>query len=172
MRPVLEQLIAADPQPPVQVTRDGSRAEEWVCRKLQQGVPPDWRVLENMVVADQELKGNAVRGKGIKGEADALLLDAQGVCQSIIEIKVGEARLCWVGAGWRSGWPGACVMWRVLARACWFGSSNQQANKMSIHPNKQTNKQTNKTIIIITITITITKPAKPACVAHPKTLKP
>lgn len=59
--------------------RDGAAAESWACARLAAAVAalqPGWRVVPNAIRAD------VPNERGVKGEADALLIDEHGLCQA------------------------------------------------------------------------------------------
>jgi len=87
LAPVLERVLAADPQTPVHVERDGAAAEAWANSRLRAAAHgTGWRVYSSATRTD------VMNEKGLKGEADALLLDPQAICRGIVEMKIGSAR--------------------------------------------------------------------------------
>ncbi|KAJ9529677.1 hypothetical protein QJQ45_014465 [Haematococcus lacustris] len=115
--PVLTAIMAVDPAPRVSVNRDGKANEEWACKRLSSSLPPGWSLMsstsiiemhdEKMEQQQGRVQGLGLRQKaglrqgqrqpaniklgqrGLKGEMDALLIDPQGICQGIVEVKIG-----------------------------------------------------------------------------------
>ncbi|KAJ9529823.1 hypothetical protein QJQ45_022226 [Haematococcus lacustris] len=115
--PVLTAIMAVDSVPRVSVNRDGKANEEWACKRLSSSLPPGWSLMSSTSIIEMhddkmeqqqgQVQGLGLRQKaglrqgqrqpanvklgqrGLKGEMDALLIDPQGICQGIVEVKIG-----------------------------------------------------------------------------------
>lgn len=69
--------------------RDGAAAEAWACARLSSAMaataPPGWSLAPNALRADIAFE------RGVKGEADVLLMDEAGECQVC---EAGECQAC------------------------------------------------------------------------------
>jgi hypothetical protein len=86
LEPKLRTVFEADPAVRASVNRDGAAAEAWACQQIMESaadVAPGWKLLPSAIRVD------VPNVKGVKGEADGLLLDECGVCQGVVEVKIG-----------------------------------------------------------------------------------
>ncbi|GAX78184.1 hypothetical protein CEUSTIGMA_g5626.t1 [Chlamydomonas eustigma] len=86
LQPLLRTVFEADPAIIPSVNRNGAAAEAWACQQILEStaaVAPGWQVVTSAVRMDVQSI------KGVKGEADGLLIDEQGVCQGVVEVKIG-----------------------------------------------------------------------------------
>ncbi|KAJ9526228.1 hypothetical protein QJQ45_009694 [Haematococcus lacustris] len=102
MGPVLESIMEVDPTPMIGINRDGKAAEAWACQQLYSSLPPGWGLLTSSNILTVQDQGQAygqqpfanilLGQQGVKGEADALLMSPDGLCQSVVEVKIGGNR--------------------------------------------------------------------------------
>eukprot|EP00798_Chlamydomonas_sp_ICE-L_P030727 gene30727-35763_t len=81
---VLRRLVDAHPTPRKRRNRPGFEAEDWASQALRLcASEQDWDLYSSASRTDMAWT------KGVKGEADALLMDSSNLCQGVVEIKIG-----------------------------------------------------------------------------------
>lgn len=89
LRPVLEKVLEIEPAPQIDNKRDGQHTEIFISSLLERELPPGWTMHTQcrIVAVDDEPFRNV---KMIKGEADVVLADCQGIVQAILEVKTAK----------------------------------------------------------------------------------
>eukprot|EP00195_Chlamydomonas_chlamydogama_P006847 CAMPEP_0202911712 /NCGR_PEP_ID=MMETSP1392-20130828/55710_1 /ASSEMBLY_ACC=CAM_ASM_000868 /TAXON_ID=225041 /ORGANISM="Chlamydomonas chlamydogama, Strain SAG 11-48b" /LENGTH=482 /DNA_ID=CAMNT_0049602329 /DNA_START=288 /DNA_END=1736 /DNA_ORIENTATION=+ len=92
LEPVLKQVLQVDPAPLVENRRDGSKTEVLMQDLVAKALPPGWSLYSGahlLSVEGQPFKNE----KFLKGEADLLLVDPEGVVQAVLEVKTAGGNL-------------------------------------------------------------------------------
>lgn len=91
--PFLKQVLEIQPVPLFEQSgRDGSKTEDLVFKLIERELPPGWTVYSSarLLKIDDEAFPNQ---KFLKGEADLLLTDPDGVVQAVLEVKTASGNL-------------------------------------------------------------------------------
>ncbi|KAG1670950.1 hypothetical protein FOA52_011385 [Chlamydomonas sp. UWO 241] len=93
VEPFLTQVLNVDPVPLFEQNgRDGSKTEDLMFQLMQAQLPPGWSLYSGarLLRVDNEPFPNQ---KYLKGEADLLLVDPDGVVQALLEVKTASGNL-------------------------------------------------------------------------------
>ncbi|GIL76679.1 hypothetical protein Vretifemale_6233 [Volvox reticuliferus] len=90
LRPMLEQVLGmGEPAPLVDIRRNGSHTELQVASLMEDQLPEGWRLICGATIL--AVDGQAfVNRKRLKGEADLLLVDPDGIVQAVVEVKTAK----------------------------------------------------------------------------------
>ncbi|KAG2426724.1 hypothetical protein HYH02_014764 [Chlamydomonas schloesseri] len=90
LRPLLERVLGlGEPAPLVDIRRNGSYTELQVAAQLEGHLPPGWRLYAQATIVRVD-GAPFVNRKHLKGEADLLLVDPDGVVQALVEVKTAK----------------------------------------------------------------------------------
>lgn len=90
---IIVQVLDIQPMPLFEQSgRDGRKTEDLVHRLVKRQLPPGWRLYSGarLLKTDDEVFPNQ---KFLKGEADLLLTDPEGVVQAVLEVKTASGNL-------------------------------------------------------------------------------
>ncbi|EFJ44538.1 hypothetical protein VOLCADRAFT_95267 [Volvox carteri f. nagariensis] len=90
LRSLLERVMeVGEPAPLVDIRRNGSHTELQVAALMSSKLPPDWRLICGATILAVDGQ-TFVNRKRLKGEADLLLVDPDGVVQAVVEVKTAK----------------------------------------------------------------------------------
>ena len=85
-------MLSLEPQPLFENRRDGQLTENLLYTLVEQQLPPGWQIYQNcklLRIGDEPFPNS----RGLKGEADLLIVDPSGCVQSILEVKTASGNL-------------------------------------------------------------------------------